>query len=318
MDTEKCRALIRIIEEGSLSAAAESMGYTPSGLSRMIASMEADTGFALLFRGRHGVTATRECEQLLPIFKEFIRMEETYKQSCAEIQGLDTGIVIVGTAYSIYYKWLSNVIAAFSLQYPRIEVQIKDGKSSELYQMIAEHEMDFCIVSKREGDVFWHHLFEDPIVVAVSAESEMAQKEFFPIEALRKENYIETFPGQDTDNARMLERMGIVANIQFSTDDTYASHRMVEAGLGISLSNYIEAREREHNRNVKLMKLEPLQLVEIGIATPKDTFISPAARKFREFALQFAEELIDMKGSGMPKDQIIQLTGLDAAEIEKL
>ena len=35
MDTEKCRALLCTIETGSLSAAAERLGYTPSGISRM-------------------------------------------------------------------------------------------------------------------------------------------------------------------------------------------------------------------------------------------------------------------------------------------
>ena len=34
MDTEKCRALLAVLEAGSLSAAAEKLDYTPSGLSR--------------------------------------------------------------------------------------------------------------------------------------------------------------------------------------------------------------------------------------------------------------------------------------------
>ena len=36
MDTEKCRALLAVLEAGSLSAAAEKLDYTPSGLSRMM------------------------------------------------------------------------------------------------------------------------------------------------------------------------------------------------------------------------------------------------------------------------------------------
>ena len=40
MDTEKCKALFEILKYGSFSAAAEKMGYTPSGLSRMMAAME--------------------------------------------------------------------------------------------------------------------------------------------------------------------------------------------------------------------------------------------------------------------------------------
>ena len=39
MDTEKCRALLCTIETGRLSAAAEQLGYTPSGVSRMMAAL---------------------------------------------------------------------------------------------------------------------------------------------------------------------------------------------------------------------------------------------------------------------------------------
>ncbi|MBQ3263225.1 MAG: LysR family transcriptional regulator, partial [Oscillospiraceae bacterium] len=60
MDTAKCAALLKVLELGSLSAAAEALGYTPSGVSRMMAAMEAETGLPLLRRGRHGVEATEE------------------------------------------------------------------------------------------------------------------------------------------------------------------------------------------------------------------------------------------------------------------
>lgn len=299
MDVEKCRALLKILEEGSLSAAAERMGYTPSGLSRMVASMEEDAGFPLLFRGRHGVSATGECERLIPIYQEFVRLEELYRQSCADILGLDTGAVIVGTAYSVYYKWLSKVIAAFSAHYPGIEVRIKEGKSSELYKMLQEHKLDFCISSRREGRASWYPLFHDPLVAVVSAESRWAKEVRFPVSAFEAEPYIETFPGQDTDNSRMFVRSGTDPNVQFATEDTYASHRMVEAGLGVSLSNYIEAVERVQDKSVKLLELDPPQLVEIGIASPDEEHISPAARKFRDFAMEFLDEL--PRGKGWPE-----------------
>ena len=38
MDTEKARALLCAIEEGSLTAVSERLGYTISGISRMMAS----------------------------------------------------------------------------------------------------------------------------------------------------------------------------------------------------------------------------------------------------------------------------------------
>lgn len=50
MDVEKARALICVIEERSISAAANKMGYTPSGISRMMTSLEDELGFPLLIR----------------------------------------------------------------------------------------------------------------------------------------------------------------------------------------------------------------------------------------------------------------------------
>lgn len=67
---------------------------------------------------------------------------------------------------------------------------------------------------------------------------------------------------------------------------------MVEAGLGISLSNYIESKERSAGGSVRLMELLPPQNVEIGIAMPPDSSISPAARKFCDFAMKYIDEII--------------------------
>lgn len=65
MDTAKCAALLLAVELGSLSAAAERLGYTVSGMSRMILSLEDELGFRLLNRSRAGVEPTRECALLL-------------------------------------------------------------------------------------------------------------------------------------------------------------------------------------------------------------------------------------------------------------
>lgn len=292
MDTERCRTLFEIIKYGSFSTAAERLGYTPSGLSRMVSAMEEDAGFPLLIRKRDGVSPTKEGQIMMPIYREYIAVDEKYKQVKASILGVNTGTVVVGTAYSIYYKWLAEVIAAFKKEYPGIEVKITEGKSTELIQMIADHEMDFCIVSKRDGSLSWNHLFDDPLVAIVSARSELASEERFHIRLFETESYIETFRGQDTDNARMFRKNHIQPNICFETEDTYASYRMVEAGLGVSLSNHIESKERSEGKNVRIMELEPPQIVDIGIATPIEELLSPAARTFREFAMEFVSDMV--------------------------
>ena len=79
MDTEKCAALLCALETGSVSAAAGRRGYTVSGMSRLLASLEEEVGFRLLRRSRAGVRPTPECEELLDTMRELARLGE----SCA-------------------------------------------------------------------------------------------------------------------------------------------------------------------------------------------------------------------------------------------
>ena len=84
MDTEKCRVLLTVLHERSLSAAAEALGYTPSGISRLVDSLERETGFPLLHRGRGGVSATRACQELLPLMRRMAELDEQYQQLATE------------------------------------------------------------------------------------------------------------------------------------------------------------------------------------------------------------------------------------------
>ena len=50
MDTERWQILLKAIDRGSLRAAAEEMGFTVSGISRSVATLEKVLGAALLYR----------------------------------------------------------------------------------------------------------------------------------------------------------------------------------------------------------------------------------------------------------------------------
>lgn len=98
MDTEKCTVLLTAIDQGSLSGAAEALGYTPSGVSRLVASLEAELGLPLLVRGKGGVTPTPECEALRPRFAELASLGRACRDEAAAVRGLEAGTLTVGRA----------------------------------------------------------------------------------------------------------------------------------------------------------------------------------------------------------------------------
>lgn len=279
METERYRALVCAIEEGSLSAAAEKLQYTPSGISRMIAAIEEENGFSLLQREHNGVQPTAECERLLPAIRKLIKEEEHCEQLAAQIRGIEVGSVIVGTAYSAFYPMLAHATARFHEQYPYIQVQFQNGFSTELTERLHVHRMDMCIISRREGAHEWLPVCRDEMVAWVSADHPLAAKQFVPVTAFAEEAYIETYPDEDIDNIRIFEKCGVTPNLKFSTMDSMATYYMVEAGLGISMNNAINGRA--WTGKVRALPLNPSQSVEIGIAS--HTNPTPAAARFLKF-----------------------------------
>ena len=76
MDNKRLNAFLKSAELGSLSAAAEALGYTPSAVSQLVASLESEFGVELLVRTTRGVYATPEAEGLMPIVSDYLSREK--------------------------------------------------------------------------------------------------------------------------------------------------------------------------------------------------------------------------------------------------
>lgn len=284
MDTEKVRALLLASELGSLTAAAEQLGYTPSGISRSVAALEGETGFPLLLRSRGGVEPTAECRKLLPMFQEMLRWEGLCRQTTGQILGLEIGEISVGMAYSAYYPQVCGMIADFTREYPGISVRIVEGMSSRLGHMLEKGELDFCIISRREGDFRWIPLRMEQLAAWVPKGHMLAKLDAFPPEAFRTESYIEIAPGEETDHSLFLRERGISPPVRYATYNVNAAYAMVAAGLGVTLVNTLEIENR--TEQVVTMPLSPVCGVEIGIALPQKERISPAAKRFAALAVE--------------------------------
>lgn len=88
METGKYRALLRTAELGSITRAAEDLGYTQSAVSRIISDLEQEWGVALLIRGRSGVALTAAGEALLPGLRAVCNAERELQEEVAELHGL--------------------------------------------------------------------------------------------------------------------------------------------------------------------------------------------------------------------------------------
>lgn len=281
METDKYKALLTAIDSGSLTEASDILGYTVSGVSRMITSLEETLGFSLMIRDRKGVRPTPDCERLLPSIRELCHISDTIEDMASGITGLERGTIRIGTAYRRYVEPLTELIIRFTDRYPNIRVDLTEKLTSNLLEDMQDHKLDLLIGSKREGDFEFVPLEEYEVTIMIHKDHPLAGQQALPITILETEPYIHTHPNQDSDDNRLLKKHKVRPNIRYTTTDEYATYKMVEAGLGIGLSYGIQ-RYREDG-NVRFKPIDPKETEVLGLAFSKEDQLSPSSRKFIEF-----------------------------------
>lgn len=281
MESEKCRALLCAIDKGSITAAAETMGYTISGISRMMAALESEVGFPLLRRGREGVTPTNECLRLLPSLREMVAQAEQCRQMAGELRGVMSGTIAIGTFSSVATHWLPNMICAFQKDYPNIDFAILMGDYPEIEQWILQGRADcgfLRLPTRPELETVC--LAQDELMAVLPEEHPLAQLEKVPVKALAEQPFIllDKAGNRDRDVMQVFERVGIVPKIRFTTLDDYAVMSMVEHGLGVSILPRLVLRRIPYR--IALRPLEQPAFRQIGLAMRRGEALSPAAKKF--------------------------------------
>ena len=285
MDTEKCKVLLDILSSGSISASARRLGYTVGGVSRMMAALEAETGFPLLIRGRNGIKPTKECSALIPVMRELTGAADKYRQMCAEMQGFATGSVTIGVCYDAYYGWLAGLIGGFTKKYPAIQINtVYDIASTKMLSQLNDNSVDICLISRRDGVKNWLSIHSDELMAVIPAENALAKHDRLPLAALENVPFVEISPGSDTDNSRMLSKYGIHPDVRFTCSSINATFVMVSAGLGITLSNALFAQSAPEN--LHFIPLDPPQYIDVGIAMHDENEMSPAVKRFVKYLRQ--------------------------------
>lgn len=289
METSRYRAFIQAADAGSLSRAAKSLDYTPSGVSQLISALERDLGFPVLERGAQGVKPTLEGNRILPVARAVVQEEDKLLQMGSEIKGLSIGQVTIGSYPSVAAHWLPGVIKSFHEQFPNIEVRIMEGIHQEIIEWLDHNEVDLGFMSYEAVSAYdWIPLAHDPMVAVLPLSHPMAKRKSYPLERCSQEDFIMPGKGQDVDVTGLLTRHKLTPNIAYETIETVASLGMVEAGLGMTIINSLAVQK--YNFDVAMVPVKPAESLLFGISVPNLKTISPAVRHFIDYAVEQLSE----------------------------
>ena len=144
MDVTKCEAFLAAIDHGSLTAAGVFLGYTQSGITRMINALEEEVGFPLFIRTKKGVSPTENGKAMIPAFREIVRAHNHALEIGADIRGILSGALTIGSYYSVSAMWLPPILKRFRQLYPNVRINMKEGGNREMTRWLNEMSVDCC------------------------------------------------------------------------------------------------------------------------------------------------------------------------------
>ncbi|MBV7390439.1 LysR family transcriptional regulator [Enterococcus sp. ALS3] len=288
MDTRKYKVLLSVVDLGSFTKASEELGYTVSGISHMMNSLEEEIGFKILFRSKKGVTLSHDGAELLPILRSIIKLEEKYEQTLSEIHDLNQGTIHIGSYPSVANHWLPKIIKQFNQQYPKIKIKITEGVNQEIMRLLDEKRVDVGFASSQNTQNYtWIPLGTDPMIAVLPLDHPKANDKYYDLKDVEIDDFIVTAGGNDEDVSNLLRKYSLTPKIGYQTFENYSALAMIEEGLGMSVMNELITK----GRNVNLAKkpLNPPAFIELGILLPKD-IVTPAVTKFVDYTKKYFQE----------------------------
>ena len=280
MSLQKYIALLKTVELGSISLAAEQMGYTQPAVSRMISDLEKEWGVELLRRSRAGLEVSSVCERLLPILRAIQTDCEELEFTVGEFHGIHTGLVRVGTFTSVADMWMPDIIKSFHQKYPNIEFSLINMESyAEIEDNIRRGKLDCGFVRlPTTNELETHFLMRDELVAVLPSDHPLADAPYFPLEELQDAPFIMIREKFDFEVSHFLETVPYVPNLRYKASSDHTILSMVESGLGMSITHSLIANNSRYH--VVCKRFENGQHRDIAIATDKNARITSATKLF--------------------------------------
>lgn len=289
MDLKKYEVFVKTVECGSLSEAARLLGYTQSNVTHMIQGLETYFGFSLMLRNKGGIVLTENGKKIFPYMEKVLEDDRHLMQVVEEINGLEIGVLRIGTFASVAIQWLPECIQRFNHDFPGIQIELFDYDPSEIENHLVEGKLDIGFLTETDNlKVDFLPLYKDEMKAILPDEEPYSKMESYPVERYEIDPFIFPTQGMDWDVNNIIKKEKLKPNKAYYVHGDDAIIAMVQHGLGVGLLPELFLMER--NLTLLVKSLEPRHYRIIGMGYSKYMTNQQIVRKFTEYLLRVVKD----------------------------
>lgn len=277
---------IRIVEAGSLSAAAAQLASTQPTVSRRLAALERSLGVRLLQRSTHGMRLTADGERCYKRAKDLLESWAAFEADVRGAQEEPEGMLRVTAPHAFGQERFVGPLTSFLRRYPRVSVEwlLKDDVREFIATGIdcaiqAGEPTDPSVVAIRLSQVERIVVASQSLLEGVRMPREPADLAALPWLALRTYYRNEITLTRDVTG----EKQRIAIRPRVSTDNLYALRSAAILGMGVCVGSAWMLADA-------IAKGQLIQLVPKWRAAPLPVYIVyPYAQFYPSRLLRFVE-----------------------------
>lgn len=171
MDVRDLAYFHAIIREGSVAAAAETVGRTPPALTKAVRRLEDHLDAVLFTRVGRGVAPTEAAIFLAERTTGVVEQLDVIRRQVKEVSDGQHGYIRLGVAATMAAIFLPSFLRRLTLAHPELRVSVVNGMNDVLHNALRAGEIDMVlgVVDRSESASTEHLVFDKDAVRIVSS-----------------------------------------------------------------------------------------------------------------------------------------------------
>jgi DNA-binding transcriptional LysR family regulator len=162
MDARRLSYFACILEEGSITAAAQRLRLSQPALTKAMKMLEDELGVVLFERSMSGITPTTYGEALYGRAKAILSEMQRAQEEIATLRGMAGERFRIGALPTLTGSVVAGAVIEVSRRFPDLQIRIQEGHSTNLFRSLRRRELDIALVYA--GNVVEDHNFETHVI----------------------------------------------------------------------------------------------------------------------------------------------------------